>query len=93
MVSEKILIRAQNVLFRSPKKRTEVISVWATACLRLTSTGLASLCFLASIPNAWIMESCVEPGEISGKLSHNPVPIGDALAEVPEEPGLGGDPG
>jgi hypothetical protein len=32
MGTEKILIRAQSVLFRSPRKGAEVVSFWATAC-------------------------------------------------------------
>jgi hypothetical protein len=32
MGPEKISIRAQSVLFRSPRKRAEVIWFWATAC-------------------------------------------------------------
>lgn len=52
----------------------------------------ASLHFLASIPNAFIMEYCVEPGEISRSLVKNPVSIIDGFASVPDEPGLGVEP-
>ena len=52
----------------------------------------ASLHFLASVPNAFIMEYCVEPSEISRSLAKNPIPIVDGHASVPEEPGLGVEP-
>jgi L-alanine-DL-glutamate epimerase-like enolase superfamily enzyme len=52
----------------------------------------ASLHFLASVPNAFIMEYCVEPSEISRALARNPIPIVDGHAAVPEEPGLGVEP-
>jgi L-rhamnonate dehydratase len=52
----------------------------------------ASLHFLASVPNAFIMEYCVEPSEISRSLARNPIPITDGHATVPEEPGLGASP-
>jgi L-alanine-DL-glutamate epimerase-like enolase superfamily enzyme len=52
----------------------------------------ASLHFLASVPNAFIMEYCVEPSEISRALARNPIPIVDGHADVPEEPGLGVEP-
>jgi L-alanine-DL-glutamate epimerase-like enolase superfamily enzyme len=52
----------------------------------------ASLHFLASVPNAFIMEYCVEPSEISRSLARNPIPIRDGHAEVPEDPGLGVEP-
>jgi L-alanine-DL-glutamate epimerase-like enolase superfamily enzyme len=52
----------------------------------------ASLHFLASVPNALIMEYCVEPSEISRKLVLNPIEIKDGYAEVPMEPGLGIEP-
>lgn len=52
----------------------------------------ASLHFLASVPNAFIMEYCVEPSEISRALAKNPIPIRDGHAAVPEEPGLGVEP-
>ena len=49
----------------------------------------ASLHFLCSIPNSLVMEYCNENGEISRKLSKNPVKIIDGYAHLPEEPGLG----
>ena len=52
----------------------------------------ASLHFLAAIPNAFIMEYCVEPGEISRSLARNPIRIVDGYAHVPQEPGLGVEP-
>jgi L-alanine-DL-glutamate epimerase-like enolase superfamily enzyme len=52
----------------------------------------ASLHFLASVPNAFIMEYCVEPSEISRSLAKNPIPIVNGHAAVPEEPGLGVEP-
>jgi L-alanine-DL-glutamate epimerase-like enolase superfamily enzyme len=52
----------------------------------------ASLHFLASVPNAFIMEYCVEPSEISRALAKIPIPIVDGHASVPEEPGLGVEP-
>jgi L-alanine-DL-glutamate epimerase-like enolase superfamily enzyme len=48
--------------------------------------------FLASVPNAFIMEYCVEPSEISRALAKNPIPIVDGRATVAEEPGLGVEP-
>jgi L-alanine-DL-glutamate epimerase-like enolase superfamily enzyme len=44
------------------------------------------------VPNAFIMEYCVEPSEISRSLAKNPIPITDGHASVPEEPGLGVEP-
>jgi L-alanine-DL-glutamate epimerase-like enolase superfamily enzyme len=52
----------------------------------------ASLHFLASIPNAIVMEYCAEPSEISRSLARNPIPIVAGYAAVPEEPGLGVEP-
>jgi len=52
----------------------------------------ASLHFLAAIPNAFIMEYCFEPGEISRQLSRIPIEIKDGMARVPQEPGLGVEP-
>jgi L-rhamnonate dehydratase len=52
----------------------------------------ASLHFLASVPNAFIMEYCVEPSEISRALAKQPIPIVDGHAHVPEAPGLGVEP-
>lgn len=52
----------------------------------------ASLHFLASIPNAVIMEYCVEPSEISRALAKNPIAVVDGYAAVPMEPGLGVEP-
>jgi L-rhamnonate dehydratase len=52
----------------------------------------ASLHFLCAIPNALVMEYCVEPSEISRKLARNPVKIADGYAHLPQEPGLGVEP-
>ena len=52
----------------------------------------ASLHVLASVPNAFIMEYCVEPSDISRSLARNPIPIEGGQARVPEEPGLGVEP-
>jgi len=52
----------------------------------------ASLHFLAAIPNAFIMEYCVEPSEISRNLARNPIKIEGGIAKVPNEPGLGVEP-
>lgn len=52
----------------------------------------ASLHFLASVPNAFIMEYCVEPSEISRSLAREPIPIRDGYAAVPDKPGLGVEP-
>lgn len=52
----------------------------------------ASLHFLASVPNAFIMEYCVEPSQISRSLACDPIPIRDGYATVPEGPGLGVEP-
>jgi L-alanine-DL-glutamate epimerase-like enolase superfamily enzyme len=52
----------------------------------------ASLHDLAAIPNAFIMEYCVEPSEISRALAKEPIPIVDGYATVPDAPGLGLEP-
>ncbi len=52
----------------------------------------ASLHFLAAVPNAFIMEYCVEPSEISRSLAKEPIPIVDGHAMVPDAPGLGVEP-
>ena len=52
----------------------------------------ASLHFIASVPNAFIMEYCVEPSEISRSLARSSIPIFDGHATVPEDPGLGAEP-
>ncbi|HSA83027.1 MAG TPA: mandelate racemase/muconate lactonizing enzyme family protein [Geminicoccaceae bacterium] len=52
----------------------------------------ASLHFLASVPNSFIMEYCVEPSEISRSLAKNPIPIVDGHATVLDEPGFGVEP-
>ncbi len=52
----------------------------------------ASLHFLAAVPNAFVMEYCVEPSEISRDLALEPIPIVDGHAAVPDTPGLGVEP-
>ena len=52
----------------------------------------ASLHLLASVPNAFILEYCAEPGELCRSLARNPIRVVDGYAEVPEEPGLGVEP-
>ena len=52
----------------------------------------ASLHFLCAIENALVMEYCVEPGEISRSLAHEPVRIADGYAHLPGGPGLGVEP-
>jgi len=49
----------------------------------------ASLHFLCAIPNAFVMEYCVEPGEITRHLALEPVRITDGYAHLPQAPGLG----
>jgi L-rhamnonate dehydratase len=52
----------------------------------------ASLHLLASVPNAFILEYCVEPSDLVRSLARNPIAIVDGHARVPEEPGLGVEP-
>ena len=52
----------------------------------------ASLHFLAAVPNALVLEYCVEPSEISRALARNPIKLEDGCMRVPEEPGLGVEP-
>ncbi len=52
----------------------------------------ASLHFLAAIPNALVLEYCVEPSEISRNLARNPFKMQDGYMAVPDEPGLGFEP-
>lgn len=52
----------------------------------------ASLHFLAAIPNAHILEYCVEPSDLRRRLIRNPVRLIDGCAQVPQEPGLGVEP-
>lgn len=49
----------------------------------------ASLHFLASVPNALILEYCMEEGELRKSLVRNPIRVQDGFAMVPQEPGLG----
>lgn len=52
----------------------------------------ASLHFLAAIPNALVLEYCVEPGEISRGLAREPFRQRDGHMAVPDAPGLGVEP-
>ncbi|WP_306119091.1 MULTISPECIES: mandelate racemase/muconate lactonizing enzyme family protein [unclassified Roseitalea] len=52
----------------------------------------ASLTFLAAVPNALMLEYCVEPSEISRNLARKPFRQHDGYMAVPEEPGLGFEP-
>jgi L-alanine-DL-glutamate epimerase-like enolase superfamily enzyme len=52
----------------------------------------ASLHLLAAIPNALILEYCLEPSEIRQSLVKRPIEIVDGFARVPTEPGLGVEP-
>jgi len=52
----------------------------------------ASLTFLAAIPNALMLEYCVEPSEISRNLAKEPFQQVDGYMAVPEAPGLGFEP-
>ena len=52
----------------------------------------ASLHFLAAVPNALVLEYCVEPSEISRALARDPIKLVDGCMLVPEEPGLGVEP-
>lgn len=49
----------------------------------------ASLHFLASVPNALILEYCVEDNPLRKGLVRNPVRLESGYALVPQEPGLG----
>jgi L-alanine-DL-glutamate epimerase-like enolase superfamily enzyme len=52
----------------------------------------ASLHFLAAVPNALVLEYCVEPSEISRALAQNPFRLEDGCFRVPDAPGLGVEP-
>ncbi len=52
----------------------------------------ASLHFLAAIPNALVLEYCVEPSEISRNLARDPFKMQDGFMAVPDTPGLGFEP-
>ena len=50
----------------------------------------ASLHALASIPNTYWLEYCVEEGPLRQKLTRQTFPLADdGFVPVPEEPGLG----
>lgn len=52
----------------------------------------ASLHFLAAVPNALVLEYCVEPSEISRALARDPMKLVDGCFMVPDAPGLGVEP-
>ena len=52
----------------------------------------ASLTFLAAVPNAYVLEYCVEPSEISRNLAREPFVQKDGFMYVPDGPGLGFEP-
>ncbi len=52
----------------------------------------ASLHFLAAVPNALVLEYCVEPSEISQALARDPFRLEDGCFRVPDAPGLGVEP-
>lgn len=49
----------------------------------------ASAHFLASIPNAIMLEYCVEPSPIRTQVTRDPIQVIDGYVTVPEGPGLG----
>lgn len=51
----------------------------------------ASLHFLAAIPNALILEYCVEDDSMRRSLVREPIQVLDGIAKVPSTPGLGVD--
>jgi L-rhamnonate dehydratase len=64
----------------------------ANHCFTTDINVAAALHFLASIPNALILEYGVEPGEISRSLALDPIRIVDGHVAVPDVPGLGVEP-
>lgn len=52
----------------------------------------ASLHFLAAVPNAPVLEYCVEPSEISRSLAKSPFKQEDGSTQVPDTPSLGFEP-
>lgn len=49
----------------------------------------ASLHFLAAIPNAMMLEYCVEDSPIRSGIAVDPIPVVNGVARVPQGPGLG----
>jgi L-alanine-DL-glutamate epimerase-like enolase superfamily enzyme len=49
----------------------------------------AALHFLAAIPNALMLEYCVEPSPLRTAVTRDPIQVIDGYAAVPEGPGLG----
>jgi L-alanine-DL-glutamate epimerase-like enolase superfamily enzyme len=49
----------------------------------------ASLHLLASIPNAILLEFCVEESPLRMELAREPIQVEDGMVRVPETPGLG----
>ena len=49
----------------------------------------ASLHFLCAIPNALMLEYCMEPSPLRSTLTRDPIEVRDGYATVPDGPGLG----
>ena len=49
----------------------------------------AALHFLAAVPNALMLEYCVEPSPLRTRVTRDPVQVVDGYAALPEGPGLG----
>lgn len=49
----------------------------------------ASLHFLCSIPNALMLEYCMEPTPLRSRLTKDPINVVGGFASVPDKPGLG----
>lgn len=64
----------------------------ANHCFTTDINVAAALHLLASIPNALILEYCVEPGDLARSLARNPIVVKDGHVAIPEEPGLGVEP-
>jgi L-alanine-DL-glutamate epimerase-like enolase superfamily enzyme len=61
----------------------------ANHCFTTDLNAAAGIHLLAAIPNALILEYCVEPSELSRRLIRNPLVMKDGFAQVPQDPGLG----
>ena len=53
------------------------------------SSIAASLHFLAALPNAALLEYCVEQSALRQSLTRQRFPVIDGYVAVPQEPGLG----
>lgn len=61
----------------------------ANHCFTTDVNVAASLHFLCAIPNAYMLEYCVEPGVLRSSVTQQPIQVIDGTAAVPEGPGLG----